>query len=63
MPEERAAQLRQVEGCPKARGRDHLDLTQQEIAMKLGIPIVTVKARMARGMRRLAAIVGGGELS
>ena len=39
------------------------DLTQQEIATKLGIPIGTVKARMARGMRRLTAIVAGGELS
>ena len=39
------------------------DLTQQEIATKLGIPIGTVKARMARGMRRLTAIVDGGELS
>jgi RNA polymerase sigma factor (sigma-70 family) len=39
------------------------DLTQKEIATKLDIPIGTVKARMARGMRRLAAIVEGGELS
>ena len=39
------------------------DLTQQQIAAKLGIPIGTVKARMARGMRRLAALVDGGELS
>ena len=28
---------------------------------KLGIPMGTVKARMARGMRRLAAIMDGGE--
>jgi RNA polymerase sigma factor (sigma-70 family) len=31
------------------------DCTQAEIAARLGIPIGTVKARMARGMRRLAA--------
>jgi len=39
------------------------DFTQQEIAAKLDIPIGTVKARMARGMRRLATLVDGGELS
>ncbi len=38
------------------------DLTQQQIAGKLDVPIGTVKARMARGMRRLAALVDGGEL-
>jgi RNA polymerase sigma factor (sigma-70 family) len=31
------------------------DCTQVEIAAKLGVPLGTVKARMARGMRRLAA--------
>lgn len=31
------------------------DCTQVEIAARLGIPLGTVKARMARGMRRLAA--------
>jgi RNA polymerase sigma factor (sigma-70 family) len=31
------------------------DCTQAEIATRLGIPLGTVKARMARGMRRLAA--------
>jgi RNA polymerase sigma-70 factor (ECF subfamily) len=36
------------------------DLTQQEIAKQLGVPIGTVKARMARGMRRLTGIVEGG---
>jgi RNA polymerase sigma-70 factor (ECF subfamily) len=39
------------------------DLTQQQIAAKLDVPIGTVKARMARGMRRLAALVDGGELT
>jgi RNA polymerase sigma-70 factor (ECF subfamily) len=39
------------------------DLTQQQIAGKLDIPIGTVKARVARGMRRLAALVDGGELA
>jgi RNA polymerase sigma factor (sigma-70 family) len=38
------------------------DLSQPEIAAHLGIPIGTVKARMARGMRRLATIVEGDEL-
>jgi RNA polymerase sigma factor (sigma-70 family) len=38
------------------------DLTQQEIAAQLGIPVGTVKARMARGMRRLAAVVDGADL-
>lgn len=36
------------------------DLTQQEIASQLGVPIGTVKARMARGMRRLTSLVTGG---
>lgn len=38
------------------------DLTQPQIAAQLGIPLGTVKARMARGMRRLADIVDGGDL-
>ena len=38
------------------------DLTQQEIADRLGVPIGTVKARMARGMRRLAERIEKGEL-
>jgi RNA polymerase sigma factor (sigma-70 family) len=37
--------------------------TQQQIADTLGVPIGTVKARMARGMRKLAALLDGGEPS
>ena len=38
------------------------EYSQQEIADRLGVPIGTVKARMARGLRRLAATVTGGDL-
>jgi len=38
------------------------DLTQKEIADRLGVPIGTVKARMARGMRRMAERIEKGEL-
>ena len=37
------------------------DLTQQEIAGRLDVPLGTVKARMARGMQRLARRIDGGE--
>jgi RNA polymerase sigma factor (sigma-70 family) len=36
-------------------------LTQSEIATRLGEPLGTIKARMARGMHRLAAILVEGE--
>jgi RNA polymerase sigma-70 factor (ECF subfamily) len=35
------------------------DLTQREIADRLDVPIGTIKARMARGMRRLGELLGG----
>jgi RNA polymerase sigma-70 factor (ECF subfamily) len=38
------------------------DLTQREIADRLGVPIGTVKARMARGMHRLSERIEKGEL-
>jgi RNA polymerase sigma-70 factor (ECF subfamily) len=37
-------------------------LTQPEIAARLDLPIGTVKARMARGMRRLGTMIEGGGL-
>jgi RNA polymerase sigma-70 factor (ECF subfamily) len=37
------------------------DRTQTQIASDLGIPLGTVKARMARGMQRLAELVEKGE--
>lgn len=33
------------------------DCTQREISVRLGVPLGTVKARMARGMRRLAGLL------
>jgi RNA polymerase sigma-70 factor (ECF subfamily) len=37
------------------------DQTQTQIAQRLGVPLGTVKARMARGVRRLAAEIQRGE--
>lgn len=36
------------------------DLTQREIADRLDVPLGTIKARMARGMRRLGELLGAG---
>ena len=36
-------------------------LSQSEISEHLGIPLGTVKARMARGMRQLSVAIIGGE--
>ena len=36
-------------------------LSQREIAERLGVPLGTVKARMARGMRQLSVAIIGGE--
>lgn len=38
------------------------DLTQREIAQRLGVPVGTVKARMARGMQRMASMIDQGEV-
>jgi RNA polymerase sigma-70 factor (ECF subfamily) len=37
------------------------DLTQQEIATRLDVPLGTVKARASRGTRRLASLMRAGE--
>ena len=38
------------------------DLTQSEIATRLGVPLGTIKARMARGMARMATMIEDGEV-
>lgn len=38
------------------------DLSQREIAERLGVPLGTVKARMARGMQRLAQRIERGDV-
>lgn len=38
------------------------DLTQQQIAERLGIPIGTVKARMARGLKKMAERIEKGDV-
>lgn len=39
------------------------DLTQAEIAAQLAVPLGTVKARMARGMQKLASLIDEGVLT
>ncbi len=64
-----AAEVRQALAQLSPTQREALELsyfqgrTQVEIAALLGVPLGTVKARMARGMRRLAELVvrEGGE--
>jgi RNA polymerase sigma-70 factor (ECF subfamily) len=62
-----AAEIRQaLRRLPEAQ-REAIEMsyfgqrTQSEIAVHLGVPIGTVKARMSRGMRQLASFVEGGE--
>jgi RNA polymerase sigma-70 factor (ECF subfamily) len=61
-----AAEVRAALGQLPAEQREAIELsyfdelTQTEIAARIDAPIGTVKARMARGMRRLSAMVEGG---
>ena len=60
----RASEVRRALGRLPAEQREVLtlayfgDLTQTEIADRLGVPLGTVKARTFRGLRRLADILG-----
>ena len=64
---ERYARANQVRGALERLPREQRevlalayfgDLTQTEIADRLGVPLGTVKARAFRGLRRLADIIG-----
>jgi RNA polymerase sigma-70 factor (ECF subfamily) len=64
---ERYARANQVRGALERLSREQRevltlayfgDLTQTEIAERLGVPLGTVKARTFRGLRRLADILG-----
>jgi RNA polymerase sigma factor (sigma-70 family) len=64
---ERYARANQVRGALERLPREQRevltlayfgDLTQTEIAQRLGVPLGTVKARTFRGLRRLAGLLG-----
>lgn len=61
-----AAEVRQAVACLPPHERDAVRLTyfeqlrQTEVADRLGVPVGTVKARVSRGMRRLAGLLEQG---
>jgi RNA polymerase sigma factor (sigma-70 family) len=58
---ERYARANEVRGALARLPREQReDLTQTEIADRLGVPLGTVKARTFRGLRRLADLLGPG---